>query len=285
MQKNIIVFVTDDRQRYLAEYLPGKRRQLCYQSLQLPYFVERMKEADVIVLPTPVSKLDQTPLIREVMEEYLTDWEGIVYGGKIPENWQEMFEDKEITYYDFMKNEKVAMANAYLTAEATLSILIQKGGYQIKGQKIVITGFGKCARELARVLSSLGAVVTILARSSAARIRAKDMGYEAMDFAYGAEEICGAGAVINTVPSFVFTGSMLEAMNESTLFVDIASSPGGVSPDLKEKYPRDYHLELALPARYLQKSSGKILADMVIRQIEQEEGKDVKNPWILEVLL
>ena len=57
-------------------------------------FVEQMKEADVIILPTPVAKLDQTPLIKELMAEYLKDWKGIVFGGKIEEDWQELLENK-----------------------------------------------------------------------------------------------------------------------------------------------------------------------------------------------
>lgn len=283
---NTIIFESDERQRYLAEYLPGRKQQLCHQSLQIPYFVDRMQEADCIVLPTPVSRMDEYPLYFELISEYLVNWNGVVFGGKIQENWQEMLEANEVTYYDFLMNESVALENAYITAEATLSLMIQKGLYSIRGQKVVITGYGRCARELAKLLSKIGAQITILARSSAARIRAKDEGYEAVDFSYGPEEICGAGAVINTVPSFVFTDVMLRELHEDTLFIDIASKPGGVDPKMIEKYPHEYFLELGLPSRFTQKSSGKILADMILG-LRQSPNKEIRKecPWILQILL
>lgn len=283
---NSIIFETDKRQQYLAEYLPGKKQQICHKSLQLPYFVDRMQEADCIILPTPVSKMDEYSLYFELMEEYLQGWDGVVFGGKIQENWQEMLQANDITYYDFLKNEEVARKNAYITAEATLSLMIQKGCYCIRDQKVVITGYGRCARELARLIRCLGGKVTILARSAAARIRAKEEGYEAVDFAYGPEEICGAVTVINTVPSYVFTEGMLRELHEDTLFLDIASKPGGVDQKLLEKYPHPCHLELGLPARYMQKSSAKILADMMmsLRRSPRNENRR-ECPWILQILL
>lgn len=283
---NTIVFETDERQRYLAEYLPGRKKQLCHKSLNMPFFVEQLQEADCIVLPTPTSKMDEYPLYFELIAEYLSGWKGIVFGGKILENWQEMLENNEIVYYDFLKNEAVAVANAYVTAEATMALMIQRGLYSIRGQKVVITGYGRCARELAKLLSKVGAKITILARSSAARIRAKEEGYEAVDFAYGPEEICGAGAVINTVPSPVFTEGMMKEFHEDTLFIDIASKPGGVDPYVLQKYDHEYFLELSLPARYMQKSSAKILADMILG-LRQSPDREVRKecPWILQILL
>lgn len=282
---NAICFETDERQRYLSEYLPGRKRQLCYESLQIPSFVEQMEEADVIILPTPVAKLDQTPLIKELMAEYLKGWKGIVFGGKIEEDWQELLETNHILFYDFLKDESVALANAYVTAEATLSILLQRGKYCIREQKIVITGFGRCARELAKLLHAMGAYVCILARSSVARNRARELGYEAMDFSYGPEEITGAHILVNTVPYPVITEPMAKAMKEDFLYVDIASHPGGMKEEEKERCKGAIYHELALPSRFLTGSSGKILADMVMNKCRLLEGKGEKNTWILEILL
>lgn len=58
---------------------------------------------------------------------------------------------------DFMRDETVIEQNAIVTAEATASIAIQKSIHGIYGSKVLVSGFGKCGKAIARVFSAMGA--------------------------------------------------------------------------------------------------------------------------------
>lgn len=60
-----------------------------------------------------------------------------------------------------MRDETVIEQNAIVTAEATASIAIQKSIHGIYGSKVLVSGFGKCGKAMARVFSAMGAHVMV----------------------------------------------------------------------------------------------------------------------------
>lgn len=81
-----------------------------------------------------------------------------------------------------MTDAVVVHRNACITAEATVAEILKYSDYSIREQKIIVSGYGRCGREIARVLSAMGAKVTVLARSAEARRLARTEGHEAVDF-------------------------------------------------------------------------------------------------------
>lgn len=79
--------------------------------------------------------------------------------------WRQRCEDAGTEYYDMMTDAVVVHRNACITAEATVAEILKYSDYSIRGQKIIVSGYGRCGREIARVLSAMGAKVTVLARS------------------------------------------------------------------------------------------------------------------------
>ena len=65
---------------------------------------------------------------------------------------------------DFMRDEQVIMENAVVTAEAVISIAVQKSLYSIERSKVLVCGFGRCGRALAARFKALGADVMVMAR-------------------------------------------------------------------------------------------------------------------------
>ena len=161
MNGNTVIFVTDTRQRYIADYLPGKVHRLDWKQ---KYDEEKVREliasCDQIILPTPVSKMDKHKRLKEIVREELADEKPvkpIVFGGAFTKEWQEFLEDKAVPVYDLMRDEKVAVKNARITAEATVAELLKYSDYSILEQKIIVTGYGRCGREVANLLKVLGA--------------------------------------------------------------------------------------------------------------------------------
>lgn len=52
-----------------------------------------------------------------------------------------------VTYWDLMKDANVVHQNAYITAEATVAEILKYSDYSIRGQKIIVSGYGKCGRD------------------------------------------------------------------------------------------------------------------------------------------
>lgn len=90
-----------------------------------------------------------------------------------------------------MTDAVVVHRNACITAEATVAEILKYSDYSIREQKIIVSGYGRCGREIARVLSAMGAKVTVLARSAEARRLARTEGHEAVDFSYTGGSIWG----------------------------------------------------------------------------------------------
>lgn len=285
MERHSIIFVTDQRQSYLSGYLGKKVNTIPEQeALQIDFYRDILSTADRIIFPTPVSKMNKFQLDIHKIQRYLNE-DQLVFGGKFSDEWKRNLENRGIPYYDLMEDENVTLQNAQITAEAVVAEVIKRSLYSVEGQKIIITGYGRCAKAAARKLSALGAKITILARSTPARKQASADGYIALDFAYGPQEACGTGTLINTVPACVVTDRILREMQDDTLILDIASAPGGCDLNAAEHYGIKVTPALSLPAIYTPKSSAKVLADAILKKTYSERNSKEEKSWIFQVVL
>lgn len=287
MEKNTVIFITDQRQQYIGDYLPGR-----YKESRMDELAHLVRGASQVILPTPVLKIDKLYHIRSVVQEnlMLNREEGVVqgltvFGGKFTDEWKEFFHKYEIPFVDFMEEEAVVLANAEVTAEAAVAELIFHSRYSIRNEKYIVTGYGRCAKAVAAKIAALGGNVTVLARSTRDRKAAKADGHNASDFAYAPEEAYGTRGVINTVPAPVVTESMIREMHKDTVIIDIASKPGGTDRKAAEKYHIPVTEALGLPGIYTPKSSAKILADCVIRHTLPEDVRKEEKSWIFQIII
>ena len=284
MGRHTIILVTDRRQKYLSELL-SSRQQACdwREALEDRFCKDIITTAERVILPTPVAKTDKYPALVSTLQKYLNP-DQIVFGGMFPTAWQAYLMQRGIPFVDLMKEEAVVSANARITAEAVVAEVLIRSLYRIEGQKIVITGYGRCAKAAAEKLAALGANILILARSRAARKQAQKDGHWAMDFAYGPQEVYSASTVINTVPACVVTEPILREMHKDALLLDIASAPGGCDLAAAEKYGIRVVPALSLPAIYTPKSSAGILADAIREKTLSMTGRKEEKAWIYQIL-
>ena len=287
MDRYTVIFVTDQRQQYIGDYLPGRCKEGSVRDLS-----NLIRNAERVILPTPVLKIDKLQDIRSVVRENLmiNREEGMipqlmVFGGKFSEEWRQFLEKYEIRYVDFMDEEQVTLENACVTAEAVIAELLFHSRYSIRNEKYIVTGYGRCAKEIAARIALLGGRVTVLARSVRDRKAAKTDGHNAADFSYAPEEAYGTRGVINTVPAMVITESMIREMHKDTVIIDIASKPGGTDKKAAAKYEIPVIEALGLPGIYTPKSSAKILADSVIRHTLPDDVRKEDKSWIFQIII
>lgn len=166
---------------------------------------------------------------------------------------------------DFMTDDIVTEQNAAVTAEAVASIAIQKSLYCLQGSKVLISGFGRCARQIARVFSAMGARIMVMARKEAARLDAQREGYETVDFTDCAKASFETRFLINTVPAKVISENIIRLLQKDAIIIDIASKPGGCDFEAAGRYQISCTHALGLPAIYCPKTSAGILYDCLKR--------------------
>ena len=267
MEKQTILLISDMRQVYLAEILTKRgnhvrcldiRNQSAIKE-QLVKLKVFLNEADVLILPIPVTKGLEKEDLNEILNKNVKN-DTVVMGGCFSEEQKKILNERGIRYLDFMEDEVVTEENAVATAEGAIAELVRNCPYNIEGSKIIVTGYGCCGKAIAKKLGALGARVTVLARRSEARKQAKQDGFYAVDFAFGPEEAMGAVMLVNTVPAPVVTKLMIRELPRDAYILDIASSPGGCDFACAKESGISADLVLGIPGRFSPKASAYILA-------------------------
>ena len=77
-----------------------------------------------------------------------------------------------LRWFDYARDEALALENAELTAEAALPPLLARLPCPLRGSRILILGFGRIGKRLAWKLHTLGAAVTVAVLLDIARTKA-----------------------------------------------------------------------------------------------------------------
>ena len=242
---------------------------------------EAVTGARAVILPLPVSMDDVTlncPALgsseRITLDEIieLAEKNTVVLGGRIPGRMLDAAGRKGIEIYDYFLSEPMQIKNAYLTAEAAVSIAMNSLGKRLGEAKFAITGSGRISRFLAHILRRLGASVTVAARNAEA------LTYFAID---GCDTLLirgddengerwytplqqGYDIIFNTVPAWLFDRKFLEGAARELLIIELASSPGGVDVCAARELCANVMWAPSLPGKYAPESAGRIICECVL---------------------
>lgn len=225
---------------------------------------------DAIVFPLPFTKDMVTvncPLslgtheIQTVLSEISPGT--IILAGVVNRYVRHAFEDHRLDVTDYYDSDEIQIKNAVPTAEAAIGIFIESLPITIMGSNCTVIGYGRVARALAPRLKALGATVTVAARSTSALAFAECEGMIPIILDRYSKSKNEDDCIFNTVPSNIFDASFAEKVKKDALFVDLASLPGGVTPECKEALGSRYIFTSSLPGKTAPVTSGKIIADTI----------------------
>ena len=214
--------------------------------------------SDGINISTPFS--DETISIRELM--HVLNAKILIAGSITPEVY-ELANDEYIEIIDIMKREELAVLNTISTAEGTIEIAISNTNKIIHGSNILILGFGRIGKVLARKLSGLSANVTCAARKEEDLAWIRAYGYKAQNINFLENKLLDYDIIINTVPHLVLNRERLEYVRKDTLLIDLASNPGGI--DKKEAKEKNLKLiwALSLPGKVAPVTTGNFIKETI----------------------
>ena len=240
---------------------------------------EALDSADAIVLPLPASldgnvlncpalkNSERIPLER-IIDQALCNT--VLFGGRIPEGIVVRAQARGIKVNDYFLSERLQIKNAYITAEAAVSIAMNSLDKCIKGSRMAITGTGRISRLLAELLIKLGAEVTVAARNADSLVYFELMGCKTVKmengWSNGFEH--GFDIIFNTVPSWLFDRKFLEAVDREALIIELASAPGGVDICAARELSSNVRWASSLPGKYAPYSAGVLIAEYITEALE-----------------
>jgi dipicolinate synthase subunit A len=183
-------------------------------------------------------------------------------------------EKKGISFFDYFKSEELQQKNALPTAEGAISILMREIPRTVSGLSVGVTGFGRVAKALVRLLLAMGAKVSVAARKEADVKSAAELGCHTVHLVNGhsLSTLCrDTDVIFNTVPHWIFSEEILADMPRKSLIIDLASAPGGVDAAAATAHGIRVIWALSLPGKYAPVTAGEIIADTLLSYMKGED--------------
>lgn len=285
--KRFLIIGGDKRQMYLAYYLlsMGYKAELFGFELlegcddircRCTELKKAVESAQVIILPLPASMDGQkinSPYgkTKETLEKLsdCLDRDQFVFAGMMSNAWKSNFFKKGIQVYDYFEREELAVMNAIPTSQGVIKIAIDNLPITLHNSKCLITGYGRTAKVLAKMLSAMGALVTISARKCSDLAWANAEGYRSVYLKDLHNNDNNFDILVNTVPTLVVDERILATLNPDCLIVDISSSPYGIDFEAAESLGLKFIIAGSLPGKVAPKTSGEIIGEAIINTIKE----------------
>jgi len=287
---NFAVIGGDMRQAKLAELLAADGHLVSVFALeesaparvcQAPSLDAAVQGADCVILPLPITRkhtVVNTPLsaISLTTEDIFSalDQDQLVLGGLIGEEIHEQAYTYQIPLLDYYIREELVIANAVTTAEGAIQIAMEETPIALWGSRCLILGFGRIGKILAHRLRSLGAQVTVSARTWADLAWIRAYGCESIHTHNLDPYLGGVDILFNTIPRLILGPDQLCRLDSGTLCIDLSSKPGGIDFPAAEQMGVKTIWALSLPGKVAPVTSARILRDTLYNILqEQEQGQ------------
>ena len=156
---------------------------------------------------------------------------------------------------DLLKDPFYLAENAAITARCALKLI----GKELKGLPVLVLGWGRIGKCLGKFLAEAGAEVTIAARKEADVAMVRALGYGGIFLHEVPPLLARFDAVINTIPAMVLSTS---GCRKDCVLLELASQPGLAGDNIIDGR--------GLPGKYAPESSGKLIADTILRVLKEE---------------
>ena len=165
----------------------------------------------------------------------------------------------------------VGIANAIPTAEGAILYAMQNSERTLHGSNCLVLGFGRCAKILAHKLKGLGARVMVSARKKEALSYARAYGYETIPLLSLKEKIGRCDFLFNTIPSVVIGPSMIDEIDTDTLYIELASMPGGIDKEYCQQKKMNYIPAQGLPGKIAPTTAAEIIYEALLLVFQEED--------------
>ena len=158
---------------------------------------------------------------------------------------------------DLLQDPVYLAANADITAHCAIKLATNNLPITLNGCPVLILGWGRIGKCLARLLRNLGAKVTVAARKETDRAILLALGYDTAAPAALDRELSKYRIIFNTAPTMLLPKEAVSYCNANCLKIDLASTRGIAGDDVL--WAR------GLPGKDAPESSGALIAQTILR--------------------
>ncbi len=256
MNNKICVIGNDLRIKYLKSML-NVQNNISY------------KEASVIVAPIPFTRddvyINQTDIkIEEFINDIITkNFNVMIVSGAISQDLKNTFSKYDnIKIYDVLDYEEIAILNNIPTAEGAIYEAIKNTDITICGSKCLVLGYGRIGKILSKMLSGIGANVSVEARKQSDLAYIKALGYNNIDINDLSCYLSEFDYIFNTIPTKILDKEHIDLLKKDVCIIDLASKPG-LDYEYANKQNINLVVALGLPAKIAPKSAAKYIKDKI----------------------
>lgn len=166
---------------------------------------------------------------------------------------------EEYKCVDLLEDPGYVAENAKITAYCAVRLAMCKLPVVLWRCPVLIIGWGRIGKCLARLLRDAGALVSVATRKETDRAMLSALGYDAIDIQSLGNALARFRVIFNTVPAMVLPAEELHDCTDDCLKIDLASCPGIEAPDVI--WAR------GLPSKDAPESSGELIARTLLRLI------------------
>ena len=218
---------------------------------------------DVTHLLLPVPSFEPDGRIRGggILEHILADLPGnvTIFGGKLSHQALAGY-----PVVDLLLDGAYTAANAAITADCAIRVASPRLKVVWEHCPVLIIGWGRIGKCLARQLKQMGASVTVAARKDSDRHILTALGFRAEIPSQLRHQLAAYRIIFNTAPAPVLSQEQLTHCRKDCIKIELASTPGIAGSDVISA--------LGLPGKMAPESSGQLIAQTILRKIAQKEA-------------
>ncbi|MBQ3023072.1 MAG: dipicolinate synthase subunit DpsA [Clostridia bacterium] len=272
--KRILIIGGDTRIEYLSKALTDEGFEVKQFDGEEP-LKTAVTSCDAVVLGLPCSRDDKTVDAPDIKDKillkdlfHIMGKDKLLLAGKMSDGIKAVADIFSVRWVDYFMREELEILNAVPSCEGAIQIAMEELPITIFGANVVVTGFGRIGELLSIMLKNLGANVTVCARRSAQRAKARTHSLHAAPFSYLGECMSSADIVFNTVPQCVIKRECLSGAKDA-LIIDLASKPGGVDLDAARDLGVKVIWALGLPGKVAPVTAGNIIKETICNIISE----------------
>ncbi len=270
----LIEMLNNDGYKVYTYALENSEELLNLDSVEMcPTLQEAVSNSKIIVGPVPLSsdrRRLSTPFGRNSveLEEFIDALDGkYLIAGNI--GIKEELDKKGIQFTDLLKREEFSVLNTIATAEGTIQIAMEETQRTVHGSNVLVMGFGRIGKVLAKMLNGIGAKVYCEARKNEDISWIKAYGYNPIHLNDLNKNLGKFDIIINTIPFQILDNDRLSLVKKDVLIIDLASNPGGVDRKIAREKDLKVIWALSLPAKVAPLTSAEFIKETLYHVLKE----------------
>lgn len=273
--KLVTMLANDDNEIYVYGLEKAEDLKKVKNIVECETLKTATESVEIVIGPIPFSSngttintpfSDKEITVREFMSSINAKL--LIAGGIAPEVY-EMANDEYVEIIDIMKREELAVLNTIATAEGTIQIAIENTNKILHGSEVLILGFGRIGKVLARKLAGLSAKVTCAARKDEDFAWIQAYGHSGININEMGEDLKKYDIIVNTVPNMILTEERLKYVDSNCLLIDLASNPGGIDRKIVNDRNLKFIWALSLPGKVAPITSAEFIKDTIYNILKE----------------